>query len=143
MSVLDVVLPWRSTGGEKRPPKPEEEAKSLTRELTENEVSIEYRNGDTETFKAFNVYSKDGNTITYNVSAYPRVSLSGTTKIGYERRTISYEVLAREPVMEEVETRTYRLTWETEYEWECPQHGRPKIWVETVDRDSMELQVVR
>lgn len=115
------------------PPTPNEGSEEWN--LTVFEAAIEYRNGDTETFECYGAYQR-GDTVRFNLSLdwYTRNDYVSRT---YDRRTEHYEVLAREPQLEEVREETWHVEWRTE--WSQNYRG---LWEESVDRDSVDVERV-
>lgn len=113
MSLLDRLL-GRDTDEEVPPPKPPDEQRQRDLEFDVYEVTVEYRNGETETFESFGRYHTDDHTIRYNVEPYP-VAYNrygeADARHGFARRTVNYAVLAREPIERHVRTETWRLSW--------------------------------
>ena len=105
------------TSDDERPPKPEPHDERGEIEKTRYEATIEYRNGDTETFECYGIYSKDGDRVTFNTGPYAKRSWNGGVTYSFNRRSIHYETLAREPVLDEIATDTFVLTWTVDYEW--------------------------
>jgi hypothetical protein len=131
---------------QEKPPKPDAYEDSKTREITRFEATIEYRNGDTETFECYGVYSRGGDYIKFNTNPYGRTNFKGKPSHGYNRRAEHYELLAREPELEEVATDRFTLSYRVAWEWKrasnVPRHHQPRKWCEsyedielTVDRD--------
>ena len=115
------------------PPEPSEGEREWT--LTVYSATVEYRNGDTETFECYGKYTR-GDTVGFNVSL-DWYTYNDHVSRKYQRRTEHYEVLDREPELEELRDETWRVSWRTE--WSQNFRG---LWEESVDRDSVELERV-
>lgn len=141
MSLVDRLLGWDSDG-ESRPPRPDDETRQRTYEFDLYEVTVAYRNGDTETFEAYGRYSTDSNHITYNVEPTGRSNYhdKGDAHYSFERRTINYRVLDREPESEVVGTETWELSWTVTYEEETHFTGEFARWCPEATDVSIELE---
>lgn len=119
-------------GDEDIPERPPDEQTHREREFEVYEVTVEYRNGDTETFESYGRYSEGPDEYVWNTGLKPRRSLgTGKAYYTYDRRSIPTELLAREPVFEEIRTETWRLSWTTTYEKDTYFDGSFKKWSET------------
>jgi hypothetical protein len=134
------LLDWfRSNGGNDgndRPARPEGhgERAEKTLERTKYEAVIEYRNGKTESFECYGIYSRGENLVKFNTDPYGRQDLSREASYSYDRRTENYEVLACEPVLGEIGTDRFVIEYTVEYDWKRPRMPLPsdgKEWVET------------
>lgn len=104
--------------GNERPPKPDVEAgqKAVTR--TRYEATVEYRNGDVETFECYGIYSRGEDRVKFNTNPYGKRCLyDKTAEHSYGRRKINYETLAREPELTELGTDTFILTFTRNWDW--------------------------
>lgn len=128
-----------------RPPKPDVEEGEKRFERTRYEATVEYRNGDVETFECYGIYSRGDAVVKFNTDPYAKASLyKGEATYDYDRRKINYETLAREPELTEVATDTFVLTFTREWEWSTGpgsfNHG-PKEWHE--EHEDISLTVER
>ncbi|NUC75026.1 hypothetical protein HTZ84_22435 [Haloterrigena sp. SYSU A558-1] len=129
-NLLSTLLGRGKSAPEPEPePEPEVAEETVTKELDVHEVTATFQNGDTETFEAYNVYSRGSDSVTFNVETDLQWSLSsGDPYISYNRRTLSFHVMTREPVLEQIGTETWELRYETF-------DGKPQ-------RDSAELEKI-
>lgn len=119
MGILSRLTSLRGSQDDERPPKPEDEQREEKIERDVYRVTVEYRNGDTETFDTYGRYNTGSHKITYNVELQPKTknySDPGDAAYTYDRRRIHWGVLARDPVEERVGTETWRLTWIVTYQ---------------------------
>lgn len=135
-----------STDQSSRPPKPESEERTQTKERDVYKYIVEYRNGDTETFEAYG-RTTGGEQITFPTAVGWDVSrLTGGNSIheSYPRkRHEHYETLNREPISEHLRTETYELEYTVDYEY--TDHGwfhKEKKWREEIVPESLEVTKV-
>lgn len=131
MGLLDCVLNRSSDDEGGRPLKPNDEQRTDVLNFPVYEVTLHYRNGDTETFECYGRYGSDENRITYNVEPEGRGKLwKGDGEAGYsfDRRAVNYEVLNREPIEEKVGTEAWELSWTVTHEWERDGYGTTYSW---------------
>lgn len=129
-----------------RPPKPDVEQDTKRLERTRYEATVEYRNGDVETFECYGIYSRGDTVVKFNTDPYGKASWYGDNEAGhsYRRRKINYETLAREPELEELATDTFLLSFTREWEWStggAAYHRASYDWHET--HEDVELTVQR
>lgn len=117
------MWPFKRPDTNERPEKPEPEDKSKSYDLTRYEATIEYRNGDTETFECYGVSNRGDHYITFHTGPYGHTTYNRTVTNSFDRRSENYETLAREPILEELATDTFTLTWTEDYVWERPRHS--------------------
>lgn len=91
----------------------EGEERTITRDLDVEQVTVEYRNGDTETFESYGSNRSD-HSIAFRTE--PKIShtwsqIRDYPTIDYNHRRISFETLNREPVAEWVATEKWRITY--------------------------------
>lgn len=119
---------------EERPPEPDSYHDTTEKERPRYEATIEYRNGDVETFDCYGIYRRNDAGVTFNTDPYASRGYSGGVTHSFDRRSENYEVLAREPELEEVATDRFVISYRVEWEWETPGVALPstdKEWCKT------------
>jgi len=138
---------WQSQDSSNdKPPKPEAEQRAENREWAVYNAAIHYRNGDAETFECYRKRQKSDvvkflTDFQYRVS---RVTDGNSITTSKRHRTENYETLSREPVLEEIRTEEYRVSYTVDYEW--TNNGwrhKPYKWREVIQPDSLEAVQIR
>lgn len=98
------------------PPKPAVGERSKEVTLSVYAVDLEYRNGDTETLRTYGLYGREKHGVRYKMAPrYHEPFMDGKPYVTYSKRTVNYEVLAREPILREVGEETWELRWWQDY----------------------------
>lgn len=147
MGLLDILRSGSKDEGEDsdgRPPKPDPEQREKTVERTRYTATVEYRNGDTEQFECYGIYSRGEDMVKFNTDPYGKEDwYSRSLSYSYDHREIHYETLSREPIMEEVATDRFVATADVNWVWERPNtlasFGHAKDWREGFSDISLEV----
>lgn len=144
MGLLKKILPGSTDDTErKKPPIPDDEGNGDYKvvERTRYKATVEYRNGDTEIFECYGIYSKDEDYVEFNISPGPYRSMySGKAKHTYERDSYHYETLAREPELEKIATDTFVICYTITYDWDGGMFAERGEWTE--EHEDIELSVI-
>lgn len=119
-------------------PDPVEESEpvpqSYTLDLDVYEVTVEYRNGDVETFETYLTSLRRDHEVSFKVEPKTRRSYNrGSPSIEYTRRPISFEVLARDPIEEHIATETWKVSY-TGFADDAESYARGSEELERIDR---------
>lgn len=144
MGLLNSI--FGSSDGDERPPKPDVESGERRVDVTRYEATVEYRNGDVETFECYGIYSRGETRVKFNTNPYAKRSISyWEPTYGYNRRTINYETLSREPELVELAEDTFVIAYTEDWEWSrgpgSSRIGAPKDWREKPT--DMQLMIER
>lgn len=128
---------------DERPPKPDDESDGWSRELARYRATVEYRNGEVETFECYGVKERGEAQIVFFTDPTAGISIEGRLRTDFAERSINYETLSREPETEEVATDRLVVTYDVEYEWTYPRNrtGFDKTWVGR--KKNVEVDVVK
>lgn len=104
---------WKSEDSDNsRPPRPETETRTEERSRVVKEVTIHYRNGDTESIECYQHYQQEDY---FEVVTVPQFEPNYHHAHGDKQ--FHYETLAREPEIEGLRKETFKLTYKTTYHW--------------------------
>lgn len=121
----------KDSDDEGRPPKPEPDELEKEQKVSRYEATVEYQNGETETFECYGADRGD-HTVTFKLDLKPNTSLLfDEPTLRHETRSVNYETLAREPVLERAGTDLVTFTYTLEWEWGYagyPTIGLNKTW---------------
>lgn len=128
------LLDWLNGRGgdeQERPPKPDAEQVSKTKDVDVYDATVHYRNGDTETFETFGIKSEQDEYIKFNTAPIDLRHWNGRygepdVYLSYDDRREMWEVLSRQPVLEPLETRSYEITFTVDYHWKDRRSWQPE-----------------
>lgn len=132
MSLTNRIADWFGQGEFERekPDPPEDESLERQMSLDVYETTVEYRNGDTETFKNYGRSKTGKHVVTYKTEPTPHSVGGMTPRMHYDTRSFNYEVLSREPEDELIAGETWELTWTKTWKEDTWFDGTFKEWTE-------------
>lgn len=105
------------TAADYEEPTVEHKSKEVT--LTQQRITVVWRNGDEHSFTAFGEYNRSDSKIVYNIEPYWERRIWGKSAMvggenvvrNWNRKRISMNVLGREPIVKDLAEVTYEINW--------------------------------
>jgi hypothetical protein len=108
------LFDWFGSTGDSssdRPPKPDDDTGQKEVEATRYEATVHYRNGESESFECYGIYSRGDDVVKFNTNPYAKRNYKRWATYSYDRRKINYETLAREPTLTKLAEDTFVIDY--------------------------------